>query len=93
MPTATPTATATPSEALSGVAIGDAQAGAGGSAAELSSQGAADGKQLAPGEAADASAGEADKTGGSGSSGLSSLLVPMLGIIIALISRARPPAA
>jgi hypothetical protein len=100
MPSATPTATATPSEALSGVAIGDAQAGAGGSAAELSSQGAADGKQLAPGEAADASDGEADNTGGSGRSSLASLLVPMLGIaliaggiIIALISRARPPAA
>jgi hypothetical protein len=97
-PTATPTATATPSEAQAGAGTGDAQAGAGGSAAELDSQGATDGKQLAPGETAVASTGEPNQTGGT--SGLSSLLVPMLGIaliaggiIIALISRARPPAA
>jgi hypothetical protein len=99
-PTATPTATTTPSEAPAGVATGDAQTGDGGSPAELSSQGATDGKQLAPGETADASAAEVAQPGGSDSSGLSSLLVPMLGIaliaggiIIALVSRARPPAA
>lgn len=104
--TTTPTATTSAAGDLgtvgSGTSSDEEQAViAEGNAAELDSQASTVGKQLPEGESADSSAVAAtsaattDATGGSGSS---ALMVPMLGIaliaggiIIALLSRSKPP--
>lgn len=107
--TSTPTATATPRGAVSGEggdAAVAAQAEAGTGAPGLSSQGSVEGKQAggAQSQAAtsEEAAQEAATTGAAsaGSSAASSLVVPALGIaliaggvIVALLSRGKPPAA
>lgn len=96
-PTSTGTPLTTPATGGAGLAGTTETADLNGSAAEFSSQDSSVAKQAA--EEADAAATSAAITGSSGASGASSLLVPLLGIaliaggiVIALLSRNKPPA-
>lgn len=107
-PTATPTVTpsATPTATVIAGASGTSTDGAAaivvesGSAAELDSQGSNVGKQQLEGDTAETMGAEDTTTETSDSTGVAPLLVPLLGAAliaggaaIALLSRARPPAA